>query len=212
MCVCSYTAEPRSHKHRPLLACGSTDALRGSRSLPRQSRIVRYMIAAQGGIEPESWQRTADYILDTKGATTQGEKVSSYRVTNCGTDDPGDATALIQATQAKNTRSKSDKTYHLVYSFPPGERPPLDVLHAIEDELCAAIGYADHQRISAVHIDTDHLHVHVAINKVHPPAFASKSSASCAIAIHLVPNPFCRFGAMYATKPSSSTSPVLMSI
>ena len=92
MCVCSYTAEPRSHKHRPLLACGSTDALRGSRSLPRQSRIVRYMIAAQGGIEPESWQRTADYILDTKGATTQGEKVSSYRVTNCGTDDPGDAT------------------------------------------------------------------------------------------------------------------------
>lgn len=132
------------------------------------ARLVRYMVAAQGGIEPESWQRTADYILDTKGATTQGEKVSSYRVTNCGTDDPGDATALIQVTQAKNTRSKSDKTYHLVYSFPPGERPPLDVLHAIEDELCAAIGYADHQRISAVHIDTDHLHVHVAINKVHP--------------------------------------------
>jgi hypothetical protein len=42
------------------------------------------------------------------------------------------------------------------------------VLHAIEDELCEAIAYVDHQRISAVHIDTDHLHVHVAINKVHP--------------------------------------------
>lgn len=38
------------------------------------ARLVRYMVAAQGGIEPESWQRTADYILDTKGATTQGEK------------------------------------------------------------------------------------------------------------------------------------------
>lgn len=132
------------------------------------ARLVRYMVAAQGGIEPDTWKRTADYILDNGSTTTQGEKVSSYRVTNCGTDDPGEATAAIQRTQARNTRSKTDKTYHLVYSFPPGETPPLDVLHAIEDELCAAIGYADHQRISAVHIDTDHLHVHVAINKVHP--------------------------------------------
>jgi len=139
---------------------------RGGTSSP--ARLVRYMVAAQGGIEPESWKRTADYILDSKGTTTQGEKVASYRVTNCGTDDPAQATTIIEATQAGNKRSKADKTYHLVFSFPPGERPALDVLHAIEDELCAAIGFADHQRISAVHIDTDHQHVHVAINKVHP--------------------------------------------
>lgn len=132
------------------------------------ARLVRYMVAAQGGIEPETWERTADYILATGSKTQQGERVASFRVTNCGTDDPAHATTIIQAIQKANTRSKADKTYHLVYSFPPGETPPLDVLHAIEDELCAAIGFADHQRISAVHIDTDHLHVHVAINKVHP--------------------------------------------
>lgn len=132
------------------------------------ARLVRYMVAAQGKIEPESWKRTADYILDTKKTTTQGEKVASWRVSNCGTDDPAVATSIIEVTQAQNTRSKTDKTYHLVYSFPPGELPPLDVLHDIEDELCAAIGLADHQRISAVHQDTDHYHVHVAINKVHP--------------------------------------------
>lgn len=132
------------------------------------ARLVRYMVAAQGGIEPTSWKRTAEYILDTKKTTTQGEKVASYRVTNCGTDDPADATTIIEATQAANTRSKGEKTYHLVFSFPPGEQPPLEVLHDIEDELCSAIGLADHQRISAVHHDTDHLHVHVAISKVHP--------------------------------------------
>lgn len=132
------------------------------------ARLVRYMVAAQGGIEPESWKRTADYILDTKKTTTQGEKVASYRVTNCDTDDPAQATVEIETTQLMNQRSKADKTYHLVFSFPPGEQPPLEVLHAIEDELCEAIGLADHQRISAVHQDTDHLHVHVAINKVHP--------------------------------------------
>lgn len=135
------------------------------------ARLVRYMVAAKGDIAPETWARTADYILDTKEGTSQGEKVASYRVTNCGTDDPADATVAIQNTQTMNTRSKADKTYHLVFSFPPGEEPALEVLHAIEDELCTAIGYADHQRISAVHIDTDHLHVHVAINKVHPTGF-----------------------------------------
>lgn len=132
------------------------------------ARLVRYMVAAVGGIDPNTWSRTSDYILDTKESTIKGEKVASYRVTNCGTDDPAAAAVLIQATQAANTRSKTDKTYHLVYSFPPGEHPSLEVLHAIEDELCASIGYADHHRVSAVHKDTDHLHVHVAINKVHP--------------------------------------------
>lgn len=135
------------------------------------ARLVRYMVAAVGGIDPNSWARTSDYILDTKESTIKGEKVASHRVTNCGTDDPAAAAVLIQATQAANTRSKTDKTYHLVYSFPPGENPSLEVLHAIEDELCASIGYEDHHRVSAVHKDTDHLHVHVAINKVHPTGF-----------------------------------------
>lgn len=132
------------------------------------ARLVRYMVAAVGEIDPNTWARTSDYILDTKESTIKGEKVHSYRVTNCGTEDPAAAAIAIEAIQAANIRSKSDKTYHLVYSFPPGEQPSLEVLHAIEDELCAAIGYADHQRVSAVHTDTDHLHVHVAINKVHP--------------------------------------------
>uniref|UniRef100_UPI000494843A TraI/MobA(P) family conjugative relaxase n=2 Tax=Enterobacteriaceae TaxID=543 RepID=UPI000494843A len=132
------------------------------------ARLIKYMVAAKGGIDPTSWERTADYILDSTNGTTEGEKVASYRVTNCGTDDPADAAILIQATQAANTRSKAEKTYHLVYSFAPGEQPDLETLHAIEDELCAAIGLVEHQRVSAVHVDTDNLHVHVAINKVHP--------------------------------------------
>ncbi len=30
------------------------------------------------------------------------------------------------------------------------------------------MGYADHQRVSAVHYDTDNVHIHIAINKIHP--------------------------------------------
>ncbi len=135
------------------------------------ARLVKYMVAAQGKNDPQTWKRTADYILETDDKTNKGERVGSYRVTNCETDDPAAATVLIEATQAINSRSKNDKTYHLVFSFPPGENPPLKVLHEIEDHLIESIGYKDHQRISAVHIDTNHLHVHVAINKVHPTGF-----------------------------------------
>jgi hypothetical protein len=134
--------------------------------------LVRYIIDAKGGVDPRSWKETADYIFDGALETNErGEKVGGVRVTNCVSDDPARATLAIQRTQLRNSRSKADKTYHLVFSFPPGEQPSLKVLNAIEDELCAAIGYADHQRISAVHIDKEHLHVHVAINKVHPTGF-----------------------------------------
>lgn len=137
---------------------------------PRMARLVKYVVAAEGGLDPRSWARTADYMLCSK-TNNRGEKVGGVRVTHCHTDDPAAATSLIEATQAANTRSKTDKTYHLVFSFPPGEEPPLEVLHKIEDELVRSIGYAEHQRVSAVHIDCDHLHVHVAINKVHPKGF-----------------------------------------
>jgi Relaxase/Mobilisation nuclease domain len=41
-------------------------------------------------------------------------------------------------------------------------------LKAIEEEICAGLGFKDHQRVSAVHCDTENLHIHIAINKVHP--------------------------------------------
>lgn len=109
--------------------------------------------------------RTADYIADVAGG---GERVVGVRITNCGADDFALALAEIAACQDENTRSRKDKTYHLVVSFPEGERPTLERLRDIEDELCRSIGLADHQRISAIHDDTDNLHVHVAINLIHP--------------------------------------------
>ena len=97
------------------------------------------------------------------------ERVGEVTVTNCVTGDAVEpAIAEVGHTQARNTRSGADKTYHLLISFPVGEEPGREVLAEIEARLCASIGYAEHQRISAVHTDTDCLHLHVAISKVHP--------------------------------------------
>ena len=115
--------------------------------------------------DPASWTRLGAYILDASNA---GEKVAWARATNCGHDDPGWAVKGILAVQAQNTRSQSDKSYHLVVSFPEGERPTRAQMEDIEDRLCEALGFGDHQRVSAVHQNTDNWHLHVAINKVHP--------------------------------------------
>lgn len=129
------------------------------------ARLAAYVSDLKRIGDLRDWRKTADYILDRKGG---GDRVEAVRVTNCANEEPGLALAEIAAVQERNTTSKTDKTYHLIVSFPPGERPTPAQLHDIEDSLCAAIGLADHQRISAVHNDKDHFHFHVAINKVHP--------------------------------------------
>lgn len=111
-----------------------------------------------------SFRRLAQYLARGE----PGEQVVGLQITNCASDTPEEAVAEILHLQNLNTRAKGDKTYHLVISFPPGERPTPGQLQAIEADLVASIGLADHQRMSAVHTDTEHLHVHVAINKIHP--------------------------------------------
>lgn len=107
----------------------------------------------------------AKYITSTQEKET---RIAAVWTVNCHSQDPDVATCEVLATQNKNTRSKSDKTYHLLVSFPEGEKPSEKVLRDIEKEICASIGFAEHQRIVAAHDDTDNFHLHIAINKVHP--------------------------------------------
>jgi len=107
----------------------------------------------------------AQYVLRSGKADPA---IGRVRVSNCAMEAPALAVKEIAATQARNTRSQADKTCHLMVSFPTGENPTPAQLEDIEDELCHAMGLGDHQRLSVVHLDTGHVHVHLAINKVHP--------------------------------------------
>ena len=108
------------------------------------------------------------YLLDQKG---KSDRVAAVAVTNCQSDDPKWAVHEMQAVQSRNQRARGDRTYHLVISFRAGENLPGDTLARIEDDFCRALGFAEHQRVSVVHRDTDNLHLHVAVNKVHPTKF-----------------------------------------
>lgn len=106
-----------------------------------------------------------NYITDVQN---KDHRLGKVQITNCDAVSVQDAITEVLATQHINTRAKGDKTYHLIVSFRVGEQPSADILHAIEERICAGLGYGEHQRVSAVHNDTDNLHIHIAINKIHP--------------------------------------------
>ncbi|WP_426107450.1 TraI/MobA(P) family conjugative relaxase [Massilia sp. TSP1-1-2] len=109
-----------------------------------------------------------EYMTDPQD---KNERVGTVTVTNCQSDRAEIAMLEVFNTQIQNKRSGADKTYHLIVSFRPGEQPELDVLKAIEERICAGLGFVEHQRISAVHHDTDNVHMHIAINKIHPTRY-----------------------------------------
>lgn len=125
--------------------------------------IVKHV--AMKTVQKSSFVELVKYITN---AQDKQERVGQVTVTNCRQQDPLDAALEVYATQAQNKRATSDKTYHLIISFRTGENPSDQVLKEIEQKVCAGLGYAEHQRISAIHHDTDNLHIHVAINKIHP--------------------------------------------
>lgn len=108
------------------------------------------------------------YICSAHG---KEERLGVITITNSDAQTPEDLGQEVVLTQLYNDRARSDKTYHLLLSFPPGEQPSAEVLAQIEHRICDELGFGEHQRISAVHHDTDDLHVHVAINKIHPSRF-----------------------------------------
>lgn len=114
------------------------------------------------------FKRLVQYMLDPQNKL---ERVGQVRIQHCHSMSTDWAVQEVLATQRTNTRARGDKTYHMMISFPPGEQPDAWVLQDIEQGICERLGFAEHQRISVVHHDTDHMHLHVAINKIHPKSF-----------------------------------------
>jgi hypothetical protein len=123
--------------------------------------IAKEVAMPKGG---GSFRGLVTYLTSARGKT---ERLGRVRLANCVSSDVASAVLEVESAQARNSRARH-RTYHLILAFPAGEEPRVDLLEAIERSACAALGFAEHHRVSVVHHDTDHLHVHVAINRVHP--------------------------------------------
>ena len=139
--------------------------------------------------EKSRFGKLVAYLLDPQGKKTRVEEVA---ITNCLSTDTTWASREIAATQRLNAPAKSDRTYYLLISLRAGENPDAKTLRVIEERFCKELGYAEHQRVSVVHHDTDNVHIHVAINKIHPTTLTlhdpvrdyKKRSKLCAILEH----------------------------
>lgn len=83
------------------------------------------------------------------------------------TDEPQSQTAEMIALSQEAVRSK-DTINHYVLSWREGEQPSSKQVEQAVSIFMDELGIKDHQAIYGLHADTDNLHLHLAINRVHP--------------------------------------------
>ncbi len=86
---------------------------------------------------------------------------------NLPTDDPELVPAMMRATAALSTRVE-DPVFHYSISWPEYEQLPEEDMLRIADRTLSDLDLEEHQAIIVAHNDTDHPHLHVMVNRVHP--------------------------------------------
>ena len=107
-----------------------------------------------------------DYILNPENKNAN-EKCVYSGASHFLTDTPKSQKAEMLALSQEAVRSK-DTVNHYVMSWQEGEQPG----HAQIDEAVSIfldeLGLNNHQTVYGLHADTDNLHLHLVINRVHP--------------------------------------------
>lgn len=119
----------------------------------------------------DNYRRLAAYIAGAGHGEHGGEKCLLAWCAGCWAGDDYDlAVKEVADTQALNTRTTREKTYHLMVSFRPEDEAKLtpETFKAIEEAFATALGFEQHQRHCGVHKNTANLHMHVAYNMIHP--------------------------------------------
>lgn len=106
--------------------------------------------------------------VDTKVA---GEKCIALRTH--GVSSIETASAEMNAVARKNTRC-ADPVYHFILSWPEHEKPAPEAIFDAAEHAIKSLGFAEHQYVIAIHTNTDNIHAHVAMNRVHPTTYKSR--------------------------------------
>ncbi len=108
----------------------------------------------------------ANYIVEPERENGL-EKCIHHEAENFLTDTHEGHVAEMTALAQDAVRSK-DPIDHWVLSWPPDERPTVEQAREAVKIFIQHCGLKGHQVIWGLHDDTENLHVHIAINRVHP--------------------------------------------
>lgn len=148
------------------------------RSGPAFNRLIGYLEgdAAMGEFLPTFKDQKFTDILNytTSCLDKQHAKERCLAVRTYGVTDLRSAAIEMNAVASRNTRCK-DPTFHFVLAWPEFERPHADAIFDAAEHAIRALGLAEHQYVLAIHIDTDNIHCHAAVNRIHPETFKSRN-------------------------------------
>jgi len=128
----------------------------------------------------KSFKGAGAYFLHDLGKAQTSERVAFTHTVNMLTNDPekalkvmawtaDHANELKQVSGQKLTGRKAENpVYNYVLSWAPDQTPDQDQMTAFGLRSLKALGLAEHEAIFIAHNDTDHLHLHVIANRVHP--------------------------------------------
>ncbi|WP_175854712.1 TraI/MobA(P) family conjugative relaxase [Burkholderia anthina] len=107
-----------------------------------------------------------DYIRDP-AKTNPHEKVGYTGARGFLCDDHAGQQSEMIALAMDAPRS-ANPINHYILSWREGEYPTAAQVEQAVDILLAELGLDEHQALYALHQDTDNMHLHVAVNRVHP--------------------------------------------
>jgi hypothetical protein len=107
-----------------------------------------------------SFNALTSYLLRNASAVMHGD--STFSIKTAG---------LEMAQVARMNERVKNAAYHFVLSWPSGESPTDQEAEGAMRSAISALGMSKHQWVGAVHRNTAHTHVHVAVNRVHPVTF-----------------------------------------
>ena len=110
--------------------------------------------------------RLAAYIREPDNVRQQ-EKCIHAGARNFITDTPAGQAAEMIALAQESVRSK-DPIVHYVLSWPDGEQPGPAQVEAAVDIYLEELDVPAHQVVYGLHADTDNIHLHIMLNRVHP--------------------------------------------
>lgn len=121
--------------------------------------------------EPNEFSDILDYATAPVDTAIAGEKCIGIRTHGViGIDT---ASAEMNAVARMNTRC-ADPVYHFILSWPEHEKPETKAIFEAAEHAIKSLGFEEHQYVIAVHANTDNIHCHVAMNRVHPITHKSR--------------------------------------
>jgi hypothetical protein len=149
------------------------------------SDLVNYVIENKHKTLHLSSNKFSDILnYSTNSLDKQTNEEKCIAICTHGIADISTASIQMSAVSLQNTRCV-DPTFHFILSWPEHERPHPDLIFDAAEHAIKALNLAEHQYVLAVHVDTDNIHCHIAVNRIHPKTFKSRNIEWAKKTLHL---------------------------